>query len=463
MELQRAGLDNFTILERAHSLGGTWRENTYPGAGCDIPSPLYSWSYEPKSDWPKRFSGHADIRAYMEQVAAKHGLVERIQFGTEVTEAEFDAGSRTWSVRTAAGTTHTADVVVSAVGQLSRPALPNIRGLDDFQGAAFHSAQWNHDIDLRGKRVAAIGTGASAIQYLPEIQPQVAQLTLFQRTAAWVVPKPDVTYTRVHHALFKHVPPVRLAERFAIFALFETIGLGIADVPPLRGVITGLADFHRRRQVADPELRAKLTPDYPAGCKRALLSNNYFPALTKPNVHVETAAIEAVTETGVRTADGVLHEADVIIYGTGFMGTEFLWPMSFFGLGGHKLHDVWTDGAYAHLGIAVPEFPNLYLMYGPNTNLAAGSIIYMLESQARYIRQMVQAVADHPGTAFSVRPDVTAAWDEGVQARMDRTPWGFCTSWYRNAAGRITNNWPGTMSAYRWRTRTADLADYERV
>ncbi|WP_280213500.1 flavin-containing monooxygenase [Nocardia cyriacigeorgica] len=464
LELRRAGIGEFTILEKAADLGGVWRENTYPGAACDVPSPLYSWSFEPKSDWPRRFSEQADIHAYMRGVADKYGLTRHIQFGVEVTDAEFDESTAQWQVRLSDGSTRTADVLISAVGQLSRPAMPNIAGMDTFTGPAFHSAEWDHSVDLTGKRVACIGTGASAIQYIPQIQPKVEQLTLFQRSAAWIIPKPDVAYRPIHHTLFKYLPPLRMAERFVAWSFFELIALAITDVPGLKGPVVAIADRHRDKQVPDPELRAKLTPDYEAGCKRGLLSNDYFPALTQPNVHVETTAITEITPKGVRTADGVEHEVDVIIYGTGFKGTEFLAPMNVYGTGGRKLADAWAaEGARAYLGVSVPDFPNLFLMYGPNTNVGSGSIIYMLEAQARYIRQIIEYLGEHPGRGRAARPDTEQQWDDWLQNRLKDTPWNFCSSWYRNASGRITNNWPGATLLYRWKTRRFDPADYQET
>ncbi|GAA5099406.1 flavin-containing monooxygenase [Nocardia iowensis] len=464
LELRRAGLDSFTILERAQDLGGVWRENTYPGAACDVPSPLYSWSFEPKTDWPRRFSEQRDIHEYMRGVAEKHDLVRYIRFGTEVTDAEFDEQTGRWIITTADGAQLTADVLVPAVGQLSRPAMPNIAGIDTFAGPAFHSAEWDHSVDLTGKRVACIGTGASAIQYIPRIQPEAAHLTLFQRSAAWVLPKFDTEYSSTHKAVFKYLPPTRLAERFAIWSFFEVLALALTDIPAMKTPVIALADRHRVKQVSDPELRAKLTPDYAAGCKRGLFSNEYFPALAQPNVTVETTAIEAITPTGIRTADGVEHEVDVIVYGTGFKGTEFLAPMNIYGLGGRKLADVWGDeGARAFLGLSVPHFPNLFMMYGPNTNVGSGSIIYMLESQARYIRQVVQYLSDRPGRYLAARADAEQNWDDWLQRRLKDTPWNFCSSWYRNAAGRITNNWPGATVLYRWKTKTFDLGDYDEA
>ncbi|WP_280316411.1 flavin-containing monooxygenase [Nocardia wallacei] len=464
LELQRAGIDTFTILEKAEDLGGVWRENTYPGAACDVPSPLYSWSYAPKSDWPRRFSEQADIHAYMREVAVAHGIPAKIRFGTEVTDAEFDERQGVWHVGTADGATLTTDVLVPAVGQLSRPAMPNIPGIDTFTGPAFHSAEWDHSVDLTGKRVACIGTGASAIQYIPRIQPKVGHLTLFQRSAAWVLPKFDTEYSARHHALFKYFPPSRLAERFAIWGLFEVLALALTDIPAMKKPVVALADRHRAQQVSDPVLREKLTPDYAPGCKRGLFSNEYFPALAQPNVTVETTGIEAITPTGIRTTDGVDHEVDVIIYGTGFKGTEFLAPMNIYGLGGRKLSDEWSpEGARAYLGISVPGFPNLFMMYGPNTNVGSGSIIYMLESQARYIRQATRYLAAHPRHYLSARPAAEQAWDAWLQRRLEDTPWNFCSSWYRNASGRITNNWPGATVLYRWKTRHFDPTAYDEA
>ncbi|UGT39794.1 NAD(P)/FAD-dependent oxidoreductase [Nocardia yamanashiensis] len=462
LELRRHGLTNFTILEKAADLGGVWRENTYPGAACDVPSPLYSWSFEPKSDWPRRFSQQRDIHAYMRTVADKYELPAAIEFGVEVTDAEFDEREGVWRVHSADGHVRTADILIPAVGQLSRPALPNLPGIDSFEGAAFHSAEWDHSVELTGKRVACIGTGASAIQYIPAIQPQVEQLTLFQRSAAWVLPKFDTEYTALHHALFKHVPVTRLAERFAIWSFFEVMALALTDIPAIKTPVIAIADRHREQQVPDPALRAKLTPDYAAGCKRGLFSNEYFPALAQPNVHVETTAIEAVTPKGIRTADGVEHPVDVIVYGTGFKGTEFLAPMNIYGSNGRKLADEWSaEGARAFLGMSVPGFPNLFMMYGPNTNVGSGSIIYMLEAQARYIRQVVEYLGAHPGRVLAARADAEQSWDDWLQARLKDTPWNFCSSWYRNASGRITNNWPGATVLFRWKTRRFDPAHYD--
>ncbi|WP_280504037.1 flavin-containing monooxygenase [Nocardia farcinica] len=474
IELRRNGFDQITILERAADLGGVWRENTYPGAACDVPSPLYSYSFDQKTDWPQRYSGQVAIHDYLREVARGHGLLERIRFGAEVTEAVFDergsggevsggevSGAGRWTVRTADGATHVADVLISAVGQLSRPAMPDIPGVGSFRGPAFHSARWDHEVDLAGKRVACIGTGASAVQYVPRIQPVVGHLTLFQRSAAWVVPKFDTDYTPVQHKLFARIPGALSVERFGWWSLAEFMSLGLVEAPWIAKAVTAIATRHLRKQVADPVLRARLTPDYPIACKRVLFSEDYFPALTQPNVTLETEKITAITADGVRTADGVLHEADVIIYGTGFKGTEFLWPMRVLGRDGRELSRAWAEGAHAYYGMAVPGFPNMFMIYGPNTNLGVGSIIAMIESQARYIAQAVRLLAERPGHALEVRADREERFNRELRQRLDRTPWNFCSSWYRDASGRITNNWPGTVTSYRRRVRTLDPDDYQ--
>ncbi|WP_327147284.1 flavin-containing monooxygenase [Nocardia sp. NBC_01329] len=460
IELRRTGFDHITILEKAEDLGGVWRENTYPGAACDVPSPLYSYSFEQKPDWPQRYSGQAAIHGYLRGVTERHELLDRIEFGVEVTEAVFDEQAGTWTVHTAGGEPRTADVVISAVGQLSRPQLPAIPGVDSFTGPAFHSALWDHDIDLTGKRVACIGTGASAVQYVPQIQPVVEHLTLFQRTAAWVLPKFDTDYSPIQHKLFARIPGMLLVERLGWWLTAEISSLGLVELPIIGRLVSRIAARNLRENVDDPALRAELTPDYPIACKRTLFSSDYYPALTQPNVEVTTSGITEITPQGVRTADGTLHEADVIIYGTGFKGTEFLWPMRITGRGGRELADVWSAGAHAYYGMAVPDFPNLFMVYGPNTNLGVGSIIYMIESQSRYIRQAVQLLGDNPGHTLEVRSDTERAFNDALQKRLERTPWNFCSSWYRNAAGKITNNWPGTVTRYRRRVRTLDPRDY---
>ena len=457
LELTRAGYRRVTVVERAAELGGVWRANTYPGAACDIPSPYYSFSYAPNPAWPMRFSAQRDIKDYLGKVAADHGIAPR--FDTEVTGATFDESAGRWRVETADGDALTADVLVPAVGQLSRPAVPAIRGAAAFTGAAFHSAEWNHDISLAGRRIAVIGTGASAVQFVPHLRRQAAELTVYQRSAPYIVPKPDRDYSPRHQRVFASIPAVQRIERAFFWSIGELSTAGIVGNRFLTAVLRAITRTHLRRQVADPVLRAALTPDYPIGCKRVLFSNDYYPTLRAPNVALVTDAIAEITPTGVRTASGATREHDVIVYGTGFRATEFLAPMTIRGRGGRELADEWAGGATAYLGMTVPHFPNMFLMYGPNTNLGAGSIVYMLERQARYLRQAVDLLAAGPSTV-DVRRTVADRFDAEVQARLAGTAWSGCTSWYRTASGRVPTNWPGLVTEYHRRTRTFDPADY---
>jgi cation diffusion facilitator CzcD-associated flavoprotein CzcO len=461
IELKRAGFENLVLLEKGADIGGVWRENTYPGAGCDIPSPYYSFSYEPNPDWPMRFSLRADIHDYLRRTADKYGVTPHIRFGSEVTGAAFDEDRGLWRVETGSGSVYEAAVLIPAVGQLSRPAWPNIPGRDSFAGKAFHSALWDHEVDLTGQRVAVIGTGASAIQFVPRIQPEVARLTLFQRSAPYIVPKADTVYRPWQRALYRRLPAAQLAERAFFWGLCEFATVGLKNDNAITKIVTGLSSAMRRKQIKDPVLRAKLTPDYPAGCKRVLFASDYYPALAAPNVHVETKPITEITPTGVSTADGVEHGADVIIYATGFRTTEFLGPMKVHGLAGRDLREAWSAGARAYFGMAVPGFPNMFMMYGPNTNLGCGSIIYMLERQARYIRQAVQQLARSGASYVDVRQEVADRFDAEVQGRLGRSVWSMCTSWYREPSGRVSTNWPGLVSEYHRRTRTLDLSDYQ--
>jgi cation diffusion facilitator CzcD-associated flavoprotein CzcO len=452
VELRRAGFPDVTVVEKAADLGGVWRDNTYPGAGCDVPSPYYSFSYAPSSSWPMRFSPRTDIKAYLTRVADRFGI--RPRYGVEVTAASWD-GAR-WQVETGTGEVLEADVLVPAVGQLSRPSMPDIPGQASFAGQSFHSARWDHSVDLAGKRVAVVGTGASAIQFVPRIQPAAGRLTVFQRTAPYMVPKPDVAYAEWR----KRFRLAQQAERAFFWALCEAGTLGIMGNTAITKAVEWIALRHLRNQVPDPGLRAKLTPDYQIGCKRVLFSDDYLPALMEPNVDVETAAITEIVPSGVRTAAGVV-DADVIVYGTGFTATDFLAPIKIRGVG-TDLGSAWADGARAYLGMTVPGFPNLFLMYGPNTNLGSGSILYMLERQARYIRQAVEHVATH-GSGLDVRPDVADRFDGEMRRRLAGTAWTRCRSWYRVGTGPVTTNWPGTVSEYHRRTKRLAVSDFRLV
>ncbi|MDV7075824.1 flavin-containing monooxygenase [Gordonia amicalis] len=457
--LRRAGFRSVTILERGDDVGGVWRANTYPGAACDVPSPLYSLSTDPNPDWPRRYSEQPDILAYLRRVADTRGLRESIRFGVDVATAEFDDSANRWVLTTTAGEVIETDVLVTAVGQLSQPAVPDIEGRDTFRGPAFHSAEWDHDVDLAGKRVAVIGTGASAIQFVPAIAPVVEQLTVFQRSAAWVVSKPDSVFGPRRRALFRAVPATLGAERLGTWSYFELITFTLR-MRTMGALTRLLARRHLRKQVADAGLRAALTPDCEPWCKRLLFSDDYYPALARDNASLVTASIDRIEPDGVRTADGTLHPADVVVYGTGFAATDFLSPMEVRGRAGRSLTDAWVKGARAYLGISTAGFPNLFMMYGPNTNLGSGSIVYMLESQARHITGLVSWLAENPGHAVEVDPAVEDRFNARIQKELDRSVWSRCSSWYRNSSGTVTTNWPGNVSTYRRRTRRVDRADY---
>lgn len=454
VELRRAGFTRVTIFEKAPEVGGVWRDNTYPGAACDVPSHLYSYSFEPNPEWTMRFATQPEILRYLRECVDKHGLAPHLRLNTEVVGAEYDEARAKWVVRTGDGEQVEADVLVPAIGQLSRPSSPRLPGLDGFRGRAFHSARWDHDYELAGKRVGVVGTGASAVQFIPAIADRVEQLTVFQRSAPYVVPKPDRVYRRRHGRW-----PQQLA-RFGFWSFFEFAALGLTRAKAVGGLFALVARHHLRKQVGEEAKRQALRPDHQIGCKRVLFSNTYYPALTKPTVRIERERIEEVTAHGLRTADGTEHELDAIIFGTGFEATRFLAPMTVRGSGGRDLADTWEQGAHAYLGMAVPGFPNMFLMYGPNTNVGSGSVVNMLESQARYIVRLVELLSRQPGTALDVRPSVEKAYDEEIQQRLTRSVWTSCASWYRDASGRISTNWPGFMAEYRRRTSRLRPDDY---
>jgi cation diffusion facilitator CzcD-associated flavoprotein CzcO len=461
IRMRASGVTDFTIFEKADRVGGVWRENTYPGAACDVASHLYSYSFERTRDWSRRFSPQPDILAYLEGCVRRHGLAPHLRLGTEIASADFDERSRRWRLRTTAGETVDVDVLVTDCGQLSRPTLPSIPGIERFAGTAFHSAQWDHGFDLAGRSVAVIGTGASAIQFVPEIARRVERLHIFQRSAPWVIPKIDAPYRGGHRRLFRWLPLWPLAARASWFAYMELATVGLTRRPWLIDPLRLASRSMLKRQVPDPELRARLTPDYALGCKRVLISSHYYRAMARPNVEVVTDEVREITRDGVITADGTERKVDAIIYGTGFTANEFLAPIRIGGLGGRTLDDAWRDGAEAYLGMSVSGFPNLFVMYGPNTNTGAGSIIHLLESQMSWILGGLRELARRPGAGLDVRADVQTAFNREVQERLRTSVWqSGCTSWYRTRSGKVVNNWPGLMSEFRARTRSFDTAAY---
>ncbi|GAA0980294.1 Baeyer-Villiger monooxygenase [Nocardioides aquaticus] len=469
--LREAGVEDVVVLERAETVGGVWRDNTYPDAACDVPSPLYSWSWAPNPGWGRRYSKQPEILAYLRDAATREGLLDLVVTGQDVVQVVLDEETGTWTVRTRAGRTFTADVVVSAVGQLSNPVVPRVEGADDFAGPAFHSAHWRHDVDLTGKRVAVVGTGASAIQFVPGIVDRVAAMTVFQRSAPYVVPKPDQEYGPRYRRAFEQRPRTLTFERDAVFWVSERLNSALGGQArtsrPTLAAIRAAWRLQLRRQVRDAGLRRRLVPDYPIGCKRLLFSNDWYPALDRDHVDVVTEAVDRVEAGGVRTADGTLHEADLLIWGTGFAATSFLAGIEVVGLGGRRLHhDAWAGGAWAHRGVSVPGFPHLFCIYGPNTNLGGSSIINMMEAQAGYVAEVAAEIGRRRAAGdlvlLDVRPEVATGWDAEVQERLTDSAWADCDSWYKEGS-RITTNWPGTVSEYQQRVTAVDWDELEPV
>jgi cation diffusion facilitator CzcD-associated flavoprotein CzcO len=439
-ELLKQGFRDIVLLEKSDRIGGVWRDNIYPGCACDVPAPLYSFSFALNPDWSRRYPPHQEILAYLQRCARELGVTDLVRFGAEVAAATWD-GTR-WQLTLTNGEVITADVLVPAVGQLSRPSIPVLPGAETFRGAQVHTARWDPEITIAGKWVAVIGTGASAIQLVPEIAGKAAHVTVFQRTAPWTLPKPDRRYGRVRRTAYRKIPALMQLSRAATWGLTLIQGAAVGGNRVVNPLVRGYSRAQRRWQVRDPELRAKVTPDEPLGCKRVLFTNGWLPALARPDVSLVTEKIIAVTPDGIRTADGAEHRCDVLIYGTGFAATEFLVPIRVTGRDGVRLEDEWRDGARAHLGITVPGFPNMFLVYGPNTNTGNTSVIYFHEAQARYLAQAVRLVADQ-GKPLEVREEPAAAYDEEIQGRLAGSVWTGCQSWYRTATGRVVTNWPG--------------------
>jgi len=479
--LQQRGVP-YTVLEKNVDVGGTWLENTYPGCRVDVPNHMYAYSFEPQHAWPQHFSTQPVLRDYFRDVARRHALYEHIRFETEVIDARWDAATSTWAVRArgpgGAEETLRARALISAVGQLNRPRFPDIEGRERFRGPAFHSASWRHDVDLRGKRVAVIGTGASAFQLVPEIAPQVSELHVFQRTAPWLVPTQNyhADIPKGLHWLLQHVPFYAKWYRFVMFWQLTDGILSMVTVDPewrgderavspandlLRSMLTG---FIRIQLAEYPELAEASIPDYPPGAKRMLRDNGvWIESLKRPNVRLVTEGIREITETGITTVDGEHHEVDVLIYGTGFQASRFLTPMKLFGRDGIELNDRWGGDARAYLGMTVPGFPNLFIVYGPNTNLVVnGSIIFFVECQLHYIMGCIDLLARERLRSMTVREDVHDAYNARVDAQNARMAWGVpgVQSWYKNAKGRVSQNWPFSLVEFWNLTRAPDVDDF---
>ncbi|HEY3259136.1 MAG TPA: NAD(P)/FAD-dependent oxidoreductase [Pseudonocardiaceae bacterium] len=462
IRLKRAGEHDFVVLEEAGDVGGTWRENTYPGCECDIPSLLYSFSFAPNPWWTRHYPSQQEIWDYLRWCSARYGITPHLRFRTRMVGAEFDDAARLWRVSCDTGETISARVLVGAMGPLHLPAIPDLPGLPSFAGVSFHSASWDHGYDLTGKRVAVIGTGASAVQFVPRIANQAASVTVFQRTAPWVVPKLDRRIGRAERAAYRLFPPLQRLRRALIYWLHELRVLGMVVDRRLLKVVEKVATVHLRRSIETEEMLRKLTPDYLIGCKRILLSNDYYPTLTKPHVHLVTEKITEVREHAVLTADGAEHEVDAIIFGTGFHVIDGMDGQPIVGANGVKLQDAWRDGVEAYYGITVAGFPNLFLLVGPNTGLGHNSIVFMIEAQVRYIMGCLRLLEDSGARLLTVRADVQRAFNDTLQARLADTVWGSgCRSWYLDDSGRNRTIWPGFTFGYWWRTRRPRAADFE--
>ncbi len=459
IKLRQMGL-SFIILERADDVGGTWRANTYPGCSCDIPSHLYSFSFELNASWTRTYPHQPEIFAYLKRCVEKYQLRDAILFGTEVTEAVFDEAGKLWQIRTQRGDTLTAGAVVSAMGSLSRPGTPDVKGVDRFKGTAFHSAQWDHSFDFAGKKVAVIGTGASAVQLIPQVAPQVDKLCVFQRTAPWILPKLDAQHPGWLQWMFRRVPGFKQLVRSFIYCCQEAIGLGLVN-PILLYPLKVLALRHLRQNIADPDLRKAATPSYSFGCKRILLSNDYHDALTRDNVELVTDSIAEIRETSIVTRDGKERQFDAIIWATGFQSADLLSPLRVLGVNGADLAQVWRNGPEAFFGMTVPAFPNFFMLLGPNTLLGHNSVVFMIESQVCYIARALKCLREKGYSILSLRQAVYMRFNRTLQARSRGTVWtSGCKSWYIDERGKNFTLWPESPMRYWWRTRRFSPKDY---
>ena len=461
IRLQRAGFEDVTIFERAAGIGGTWRDNTYPGCACDIPSNLYSFSFEPNPEWTRMYPQQPEVHAYLLRVVEKYGLQGKIRFGKELAEARFDEAGGAWDLRFADGSGERVDILVGAMGPLSKPALPNIEGLAAFEGVAFHSSQWRHDLDLGGKRVAVIGTGASAIQIVPRIAPLAARLHVFQRTPPWVLPHRDRPFRPWERRLYRALPFAQRLLRWAIYLRQELLVFGFMGDARVQQQFRAWALGLLQSQVPAPELRRRLTPDYAPGCKRLLISNDWYPALQRPNVELLSEPVARLERHRVVGASGASREVDAVIFATGFAATDFVAPLKIFGRRGIELGAAWKSGAATHLGISAAGFPNLFFVVGPNTGLGHNSLVFMIEAQVNYIVAALRRLRKSGKRTMEVRADVQANSYAEVQRRLKGTVWASgCRSWYLTPDGRNDTLWPGSTLGYWRRTLRFDAANY---
>ncbi len=463
IRLKQEGLEDFVILERSQDVGGVWRDNSYPGCACDVQSHLYSFSFAPNPSWSRAYSPQAEIHAYLRDCADRFGIRPHLRFGHTVLDARWDEARQRWCIETSEGS-FTANVFISATGALSDPAIPNLPGLETFQGKVMHSARWDHGYALAGRKVAVIGTGASAIQFVPRIQPEVGKLLVLQRTAPWILPRGDHPISQRAQWLHRKVPGARFLTRWLIFLFRELMVLGFL-YPWILQRVQRLALRHLERSVPDPLLRARLTPNYTMGCKRVLISDDYLGSLTQPNVELVTEPLREVREHSIVLADGTEHEVDALIFGTGFQVQDMPIARVIRGRHGLILKEAWGDTLKAHVGTTVSGFPNLFLLMGPNTGLGHSSVLLMLEGQLEHVLGALRYLEGRELAAVEPTPEAQAEFVRQLDARMQGTVWtqGGCASWYLDATGRNSTLWPGTISSFRRRVDHFEPSEYVAI
>ena len=463
IKLLEAGMKSFLIIEKSADIGGTWWDNRYPGCACDIPSHLYSFSFAPSTEWTRMYPGQQEIHAYLKRCVEKYTLASHIRLNTRFQEAIWDESAGVWNATAGDGMRIRARVLVSGMGALHVPRYPDLPGLERFKGPAFHSSNWDQNVDLAGKNVAVIGTGASSIQFVPQIAPQAGKLHLFQRTPAWIVPRLDFAFSEKWKRRFRNIPLTRWALRQYIFWRQEIRVLGFLGNQTFRKKVEDISLRHLARRIKDPKLRAALTPNYQLGCKRVLVSDDFYPALNRSNVELVTEQITEVREHSIVTKDGVERPIDVLIYGTGFRANEPLIGCRVVGRGGVEIHDAWKERMTAYLGVTVTGFPNFFMLLGPNTGLGHNSVVLMIEAQVRYAMKCLKLMKRRNHRVIEVRPESQQRFVEEIYRRMARTVWqtGGCHSWYQDQrTGEITTLWPSSVVAYLRRTRSVSASDY---
>lgn len=461
IRLLQAGVTDFVILDSGPQVGGTWRDNHYPGCACDVPSRLYSFSFQPNPDWSRKYAPQSEIWTYLKDCVAEHGLAPHIHFNRELRRASYSEQDARWMLECADGQRYDCQVLISAIGGLSRPAMPSIPGLERFCGPAFHSSNWRHDVDLSGKTVGVIGTGASAIQFVPQIAPQAKKLVLFQRTPPWILPRRDRAIRQGWKWMYRKFGLIQKLVRGLTYLQMESRALGLSRYPGLLRIMEKRARRHIAAGIGEKALREQVTPRFRLGCKRVLMSDDYYPALVRENVQLETALIEKVQEHGVKLDNGEFLALDVLVYGTGFQATSPVPVGMILGRQGQDLTEAWRAGPEAYLGTTVAGFPNMFMLMGPNTGLGHNSVVYMIESQISYVLGCLATMQEQELRSVEVRPEVQAAFNSDLQAEFEGSVWtSGCKSWYLHESGKNTTLWPGMSYQFRRRMKHFRLSDF---